>query len=129
MTEKSYKVLLDGRLFGTTALEFGDPPMGVVFGQLYFVDRTVGYDFIKQYCLVHSIEVQMDSPTDKVISTGIIKMLRVFNSENVEITGLGTYIDGMDSDCFTITIIGIDSERYNREFPEHILKYERMFDK
>ncbi len=38
MTEKNYNILLDDNLLGTTKLEFGDPPMGIVFGQIYFVE-------------------------------------------------------------------------------------------
>ncbi len=39
MPEKIYKILLDDKSFGTTKLEFGDPPMGVVFGQINFAER------------------------------------------------------------------------------------------
>ena len=58
MTEKIYKILLNDKLFGTTKLEFGDPPMGVVFGQIDFAEKNIGYDFIKQYCTDNLIEIQ-----------------------------------------------------------------------
>ncbi len=73
MTEKIYKILLDDKLLGTTKLEFGDPPMSVVFGQIIFAESNMGYDFIKQYCTDNSIEIQTDYPNDKLISTGQIK--------------------------------------------------------
>lgn len=128
MTEKIYKILLDDKLFGTTKLEFGDPPMGVVFGQIIFTEKNVGYDFLKQYCIDNSIEAQTDYPSDKLISTGQIEKLKIYNSENVELIGLGNNIEGMDSDVFTIIIFGIDSEIYEREFPDHILNYEQKFN-
>lgn len=128
MTEKIYKILLDDKLFGTTKLEFGDPPMGVVFGQIIFTEENVGYDFLKQYCIDNSIEAQTDYPSDKLISTGQIEKLKIYNSKNVELIGLGNNIEGMDSDVFTISIFGIDSEIYEREFPDHILNYEQKFN-
>jgi len=123
------KILLDDKLFGTTKLEFGDPPMGIVFGQINFVEKNIGYDFFKQYCTDNLIEIQTDYPNDKLISTGQIKNLKVYNSENFELLSkLGNNIESMDSDSYTITILGIDSEVYEREFPEHITEYEQKFN-
>lgn len=127
MTEKIYKILLDNKLFGTTKLEFGDPPMGVVFGQINFAERNIGYNIIKQYCIDNSIEIQTDYPNDKLITTGQIEKLKVFNTENIELVGLGNNIEGMDSGSYTITILGLDSEIYEREFPQHIAEYEQKF--
>jgi hypothetical protein len=128
MIEKIYKILLDDKLFGTTKLEFGDPPMGIVFGQINFEEKNICYDFFKQYCTDNLIEIQTDYPSDKLISTGQIKNLKVYNSENFELVSkLGNNIEGMDSDNYTITILGIDSEIYEKEFPEHIAEYEQKF--
>lgn len=124
MTKPIYKIVLEDKLLGTTKLEFGDPPMGIVFGQVFFAESNMGYDFIKQYCIDNSIHIQYDYPTDKLISTGHIKKLKVYNSYNREIVGLGNTIEGMDSDRYTITILGIDSEIYEQEFPNHIVEYE-----
>jgi len=129
MTEKIYKILLDDKLLGTTKLEFGDPPMGIVFGQINFAEKNIGYDFIKQYCTENLIEFQTDYPNDKLISTGQIAKLKVYNSENLELVGIGNNIEGMDSDNYTMTILGLDSEVYEKEFPEHILDYEQRFNK
>lgn len=127
MTEKVYKILLGNRVIGTTKLEFGDPPMGVVFGKINFAESDMGYDFVKQYCIDNSIEIQMDYSIDKLISTGRMEELKIYNSENIEISGLGNNIDGMDSEGYTVTILGLDSEIYKREFPEHIVAYEQKF--
>jgi len=125
MAEQIYKILLDGNLLGTTKLEFGDPPMGVVFGLIKFAEKSIGYDFIKQYCTDNLIEVQTDYPNDKLISTGQIVNLKVYNNENLELVGLGNSIEGMDSDSYTITILGLDSEIYEKEFLKHIAEYEQ----
>lgn len=127
MTEKIYKILLDDKLLGTTKLEFGDPPMGVVFGQINFIENNIGYDFIKEYCIDNLIKIQTDYPTDKLIITGQIEKLKIYNTENIELVGVGNNIDGMDIDSYTITILGIDSEVYEKEFPEHIAEYEQKF--
>jgi hypothetical protein len=129
MKEKIYKILLDGKLLGTTKLEFGDPPMGVVFGQINFTEENVGYEFIKKYCTDNFIEILKDYPNDKLIATGQIENLKIYNIEKIEIIGLGNNLEGMDTDSHTITILGLDSEVYEKEFPEHIAEYEQKFNK
>ena len=128
MTEKIYKILLDDKLLGSTKLEYGDPPMGVVFGQINFAEKSIGYDFIKQYCIDNLIEIQTDYPSDILISTGQIANLKVYNPENLELVGIGNNIEGMDSDNYTITILGLGSEIYEKEFPKHIAEYEQKFN-
>jgi hypothetical protein len=129
MTEKIYKILLDNKLLGTTKLEFGDPPMGVVFGQISFAEKNIGYDFIKQFCIDNIVEIQTDYPSDKLISTGQITKLKIYNAENTELVGLGNNIEGMDSDIYTITVLGLDSEVYEKEFPQRIAEYEQKFNR
>ncbi len=48
---KTYNLHLNGILIGTSNLEKGDAPMGVVLGKLKFAESNFGYDFIKKYCL------------------------------------------------------------------------------
>jgi hypothetical protein len=129
MTEKIYKLLLDDKLFGTKKLEFGDPPMGIVFGQINFIENNIGYDFIKKHCIDNLIEIQTDYPTGKLITTGQIEKLKIYNTENIELVGLGNNIDGMDSDIYIVTIFGLDSEVYEKEFPQHLAEYEQKFNK
>ena len=128
LTEKIYKILLDEKLFGTTKLEFGDPTMGIVFGQIFFAEKNIGYDFIKKYCIDKLIEIQSDYPIDKIISTGLIGKLKIYNSENIELVGLESNIEGMDNDSYTITVFNINSEGYKKEFQEHIAEFEQKFD-
>ena len=123
---KYYDILLDNKKIGTTNLEKADAPMGVVFGQIYFTCIGYGYDFFKQYCLAHQIEIT-DYPEDKLISTRQIPNLQVFDTKGNEIKGMACSIDGMDSDEFQITIIGISYPFYEEEFPHHVKTYNEMF--
>ncbi|MBE7175407.1 MAG: hypothetical protein INR69_03340 [Mucilaginibacter polytrichastri] len=102
--------------------------MGVVFGQITFSEKSIGYDFIKQYCIDNLIEIKTDYPNDKLISTGQIVNLKVYNTENLELVRTGNNIEGMDSDIYTIMIHGIEFEIYKKEFPEHIAEYEQKFN-
>lgn len=52
MTEKIYKIVFDNKLLGTTKLEFGNPPMGIVFGQIFFAESTLGFDFFNNITLI-----------------------------------------------------------------------------
>ena len=47
--DKVYNILLDDKRIGTTKLEKGDAPMGVVFGGINFFDIKAPYDFFKSY--------------------------------------------------------------------------------
>lgn len=51
MTEKKYKILLAEKLLGTTKLEFGNPPMGVVFGQINFAEKILGTTLLNSIAL------------------------------------------------------------------------------
>ncbi|MBK8426541.1 MAG: hypothetical protein IPL27_11475 [Lewinellaceae bacterium] len=77
MTKKIYNILLDDNKIGTTKLEHADPPMGVVMGQIHFINISSGYDFIKTYCLANHIEINTDYPDDRFISTFDMEKLKV----------------------------------------------------
>lgn len=44
----SYNIYLENQLIGTTILEKGDAPMGVVMGKIDFTIESIGYAFIKR---------------------------------------------------------------------------------
>jgi hypothetical protein len=60
-----YNILLDEKLIGTTTFEKADASMGVVFGQIKFIDIETPYDFFKSYCKKNNIDFE-DYPDDKV---------------------------------------------------------------
>lgn len=122
--DKEYNIFLDEKLIGTTAFEHADAPMGVVFGQIKFIDVAKPYDFLKSYCAENSIQFE-DYPDDRLISTMTIPALRITNDVGQEIKGVGNQISGMDSESFDVTILGISYPFYEDEFPDHVKDYEK----
>ena len=121
-----YKIYLKEQLIGTTTLDRGDVPMGVVFGKIDF-SIDFGYTQIKNYCLENNIELAMDFPKDRMISTMTISALRIVGDNGVEIKGEGNQISGMDSEGYEISIFGIPFPFYKTEFPYLVKKYEERF--
>lgn len=121
-TEKSdmiYNIFLDNKKIGTSLLENGDAPMGVVFGKIIPVDKTLCYDFLAKYCGDNGID-STKYPEDKLITTRTIPGLKILNEKGIEIKGKGSNIEGMDSDGFDISIFGIPYPFYEEEFPHHV---------
>ena len=85
MKNKMYSIFIENTLIGKTELEFGDPPMGVVFGKIDFININSGYDFFKEYCEKNEIEFEFDSE-GKFITTRYIPKLKIIDEENTEIT-------------------------------------------
>lgn len=127
MIAKFYDILLDNRKIGSTELEYADPPMGVVHGKVIFTDITSGYEFFKSYCVNNGIEVLTDYPDKRLIATGHIYNLRVVTPNGIEIQGQGNNIEGMDSDTFQVTILGVESPLFQEEFAHHIKAYYDRF--
>lgn len=127
MTTKRYDIFLDDKVIGTTELEKADAPMGVVFGNIKLYDISSVYEFFKSYCMTNGIEIINDYPEDKLIATSNIPTLKIITSDGVEIKGQGTSIDGMDSDVFEVTILGIPYPFYEEAFPHHVKAYEDQF--
>lgn len=101
--------------------------MGVVFGNVTFDNIVSGYDFLKTYCLINNIEIITDYPDDKLIEATDIPNLKVINPNGIEIKGQGTKINGMDSDVFEITILGVSYPFFEEEFPHHVKAYNDQF--
>jgi len=126
---KTYNILLNGLLIGTTELEKADAPMGVVFGLIEFSGIESPYEFFKKYCLDKQIELAFDYPEDKLISTMSISELKITSDNGIEIKGVGNQITGMDNEEYEISIFGIPYPFYEEEFPHHVKEYENMFNK
>lgn len=122
----SYTIFLDGKEIGTSNLEEADAPMGVAFGAITFIEENTDYTFLSNYCKIKSIQTDEYSE-DKFISTQTIPTLKVYNTKKVEIKGVGCYIEGMDSEGFSINIIGIPYPFYEEEFPNHVKEYRESF--
>ena len=102
---KTYIILLNGLLIGTTELEKADAPMGVVFGLIEFSGIESPYEFFKKYCLDKQIELASDYPEDKMISTMSISELKITSDNGIEIKGVGNQITGMDNEEYEIEIV------------------------
>jgi hypothetical protein len=120
--KKKYSVKLDGEYIGFTFLEGADASMGGVQGKLFFEGIESGYDFISSFCKKENIPVNSDAPEEKFITTQSFNQttdrLRVYNSDGVEIKGVGFCINGFEDD-FEIDIFGVPYPFYEREFPHH----------
>ncbi len=127
MTMKLYDIFLDGKKIGTTELEKGDAPMGVVFGNITFINISSGYDFFKTYCVTNDIELVTDYPEDRLIFTRTINNLAVKNGLGIEVKGVGNQISGMDSEVFEISLEGVPYPFYEEEFPHHVKAYDNQF--
>jgi hypothetical protein len=124
--DKVYNIFLEDKFIGTTKFEHGDAPMGVVFGQINFIDIPTPYDFIKSYCKMNKIEFD-DDPNDKLIVTRTIPTLKVKNDKGQEIKGLGNQISGMDSNGYELIIEQVPYPFYGDEFPDLVKDYENRF--
>ena len=124
---KIYHILLDNKKIGTTEFEKADAPTGVVFGKINLLNIESGYQFFKTYCQRNNVKIVTDYPNDKLITTSNIPNLKVINQLGTEIKGQGTNIEGMDSDIFEVTIVGVPYPFYEEEFPYHVNAYKKMF--
>jgi hypothetical protein len=127
MTQKIYDIFLDNIKIGTTELEKADAPMGVVFGKINFIEIASAYDYLRNYCVENKIKVT-DDYEQRLIMTEFIPNLKVVDKNSIEIKGLGTNIEGMDSDIFDITMVGVPYPFYEEEFPHHVKAYNEMFN-
>lgn len=122
-----YKVFLDGELIGTTQLENADAPMGVVFGIVNFKTELYGYQFFKDYCDAHNIELTIDEPKERIISTMHINSLVVYSEGGQLIECIGNQLTGVDRDEFVISLFGIPYLFYESEFAHHVKEYQERF--
>ena len=68
MSEKQYLVCLNGIIIGRTALEKADPPMGVVYGVIDFIDDVESrYEFLLDYCKCFDVEPYVHYPEVRMI--------------------------------------------------------------
>jgi hypothetical protein len=122
-----YRVNLDKEEIGTTLLESGDPPMGVVSGKISFHALISAFNFFLNYCRIHDITVNSTDPEHEFIDTQVIPALRVFRTDGTEIAGQGCCISGFKEEGYEITILGIPYPFYAEEFPLQRRAYDERF--
>ncbi|NTD99840.1 hypothetical protein G6M26_31220 [Agrobacterium tumefaciens] len=126
MNKNTYDIFLDDIKIGTTELENADAPMGVVFGSVKLFEISSGYEFLKRYCVKNGIEIFADFPDDQLIATSNIQTLKIISSNGIEIKGQAVNINGMDSDVFEITVLGIPYPFFEKQFPHHVEAYKNQ---
>jgi len=122
-----YRIILNGEEIGATALESGDPPMGVVFGKIFFHTSRPPYRLFLDHCLAHHVTMNGNDPEHEFIDTSIIPSLQVLREDGLEIANQGCCIAGFKEDGYEITILGIPYPFYGEEFPHQCEAYDQQF--
>lgn len=123
----NYTISLDGEVIGSTDFEKADAPMGVITGKVFFNNDSFDYAYFKQYCIDREVQITLDDSESRAIGTSSIPGLIVTTKSGKEIKGAGTYIEGMDSHFFEVTVVGFPYPDYELEFPHHVKAYEEQF--
>jgi len=119
---KKYAIFLGSTLVGHTLLESADAPMGVVAGKITFSIENP-YETIKSYCSLNNIALNEDDSDFKVIMTQPLPGIKVLSPNGIEIKGVGSTINGMEEEGYSIDIYGISYPFYGDEFPHHVKAY------
>ena len=113
----TYAVYSKGVLIGHSRLEYGDPPMGVAFGQF---TPNEAYREIQSECRTnHADQSALE--------------LSVQTESGVEISCVGVAIleDLVENGqpYAEVNVLGITHPRYEELFPDHVARYDRQFAK
>ncbi|HEX7687942.1 MAG TPA: hypothetical protein VF453_09555 [Burkholderiaceae bacterium] len=113
-----FAVFSGDTLVGHSALEFGDPPMGVAFGKFI---PTEGYRLIQDECrMIHTDQAALaltarTSAGDKLPCSG------------VSVLDYAAHADVGDEPYVEATVLGIPDPLYGELFPAHVAAYEKQF--
>ncbi len=102
-------------LVGHTALESGDPPMGVAFGRFIPVEA---YRAIQKQCIENHSDQSALNLTVKTPDNQTIKCAGV---------GILDYSEEVGEEGIEINVLGISSPPYEELFPHHVASYEQQF--
>jgi hypothetical protein len=111
-----FLVYSSGSLVGQSALECGDPPMGVAVGE--FIPNAA-YVSIKPRCTSNHADQSALA-------------LSVRSESGAEIPCIGVsildYSSRSEGAYIELNVIGIDSGLYSSFFPHHVAAYEKRFN-
>ena len=104
-------------LVGHSALEFGDPPMGVAFGKFFPADayRQIQHECQSNHADQSGLALNARTPAGLAVpcvGVSILECAEVSEFEPAE-----------------VNVLGIPYPLYGELFPEHVAAYEQLFDK
>jgi len=116
----SFGIYADGELIGKCEFEHGDPPMGVVFGQLlpnshYPIYQKIFHAGSEQSSVSkHDIRLMASAENGAILQpcSGVA-------IEDYTLLGF---------DEITVTLLGLDALVYEQWFAHHVLNYQARFN-
>jgi len=108
-----FEIRCDEIPIGHSALELGDPPMGVAFGR--FVPLPA-YSHVQAACIAST-----KNPSQKQL------VLTVRQPDGSLLTAHGVGIDDLGEGEIEVTAIGIPYPLYEQIFPKHVQAYQNQF--
>ncbi|SDB67762.1 hypothetical protein [Pseudomonas sp. NFACC13-1] len=102
-------------LVGYSALENGDPPMGVAFGQF---EPANGYSVIRNECRTNHLD-----------QSALALSVQTEAGFAIPCAGISIldYSAELLADCIEIHILGVPHPLYEELFPEQVAMYARQF--
>ncbi len=119
-----FSVYFNSTLIGHTALEKGDPPMGVALGK--FIPE-VGYQEVRPLLQPGETIGHLPSDSDRYLDGLSVKTPDGESLECVAGIVLWEYGDSEAPDAQEVTCLGIHHEVYERLFPHHVKTYNDQF--
>ncbi|WAC63710.1 hypothetical protein OVA13_02655 [Pseudoxanthomonas sp. SL93] len=111
-----YRILWDETLIGYSALESGDPPMGVAFGK--FVPLP-GYEAVQARCIASREMSQEHLPISATQSDG-----QLIPALGVSILDFSIELGASEIE---VHVIGIGYPLYEELFPNQVAAYAKQF--
>ena len=110
-----YEIFAKETLVGRSRLEFGDPPMGVAFGEFL---PELGYSEIEHECRINHQD-----------QTHLGLNVRTATGEKIPCVGVGIldYSSEIDDGYAEVNLLGVEYSLYAQLFPDQVYGYEQKF--
>ncbi len=112
-----FAIYAKGVLVGHSALELGDPPMGVAFGKFIPADS---YRDIQQECKTNHVDQSALALSVKTPAGGSLPCA------GVVIQDCSNEIEEGERADVEVTVLGIPYPLYGELFPGHVSRYEKQ---
>ncbi len=108
-----YQVYAKGVLVGHSALEYGDPPMGVAFGQLI---PNAAYSEIRSECISNHLD-----------QSALQLSVRTESGLEISCAGVAILDSTADGASPEVNLLGVPYPLYGELFPDQVSSYEKRF--